>query len=69
MLRKKIKGSYVYIEESFDTIFNMDYGSGKSCMDERVKRDSDYCLFSNRDPDPERKILGTSVMLKILHFT
>ena len=27
----------MYIEESFDTIFNMDYGSGKSPMDERVK--------------------------------
>ena len=25
------------IEESFDTIFNMDYESGKSAMDERVK--------------------------------
>ena len=28
--------SYVCIEESFDTIFNMGYGSGKSVMDERV---------------------------------
>ena len=28
---------HVYIEESFDTIFNMCYGSGKSRMDERVK--------------------------------
>ena len=28
---------YVYIEESFDTIFNIDYGSRKSAMDERVK--------------------------------
>ena len=27
----------MYIEESFDTIFNMDYGSSKSAMDERVK--------------------------------
>ena len=27
---------YVYIEESFDTIFNMGYGSGKSPMSERV---------------------------------
>ena len=28
----------MYIEESFDTIFNMGYGSGKSTMYERVKR-------------------------------
>ena len=28
---------YVCIEESFDTIFNMDYGSRKSAIDERVK--------------------------------
>ena len=28
---------YVYIEESFDTIFNMGYGSGNSPMAERVK--------------------------------
>ena len=28
----------MYIEESFDTICNMDYGSGKSAMDERVKK-------------------------------
>ena len=27
----------MYIEESFDTIFNMDYGSGKSPTGERVK--------------------------------
>ena len=33
---KKIRVGYVYKEESFDTIFNMDYGSGKSAMDERV---------------------------------
>ena len=26
-LSKEIKGGYVYIEESFDTIFNMGYGS------------------------------------------
>ena len=43
-----LRVGYVYIEESFDTIFNMgygggvqrpppmDYGSGKSPMDERV---------------------------------
>ena len=35
-LSKEIKGGYVYIEESFDTIFNMGYGSGKSPMGERV---------------------------------
>ena len=28
---------YVYKEESFDTIFNMGYGSGNSPMAERVK--------------------------------
>ena len=28
----------MFIEESFDTIFNMVYGSGKSAMDERVKK-------------------------------
>ena len=27
----------MYIEESFDTILNMGYGSGKSPMDERFK--------------------------------
>ena len=32
---------YVYIEESFDPIFIMGYGSGKSPMDERVKK----CYF------------------------
>ena len=30
----------MYIEESFDTIFNMGYGLGKKLMDERVKRQS-----------------------------
>ena len=34
----KIRVGYVYIEESFDTIFNMGYGSGKSPMGERVKK-------------------------------
>ena len=32
-----ISEGYVYIEESFDTISNMGYGSGKLAMDERVK--------------------------------
>ena len=39
--KKEIKGSYVYIEESFDTIFNMGYwayGSGKSPRVERVNK-------------------------------
>ena len=36
-LIKKLRLGYVYIKESFDTIFNMDYGSGKSPMDKRVK--------------------------------
>ena len=27
-LKKKIRVGYVYIEESFDTIFNMGYGGG-----------------------------------------
>jgi len=31
----------VCIEESFDTIFNMDYGSRKSAMDVRVKKISE----------------------------
>ena len=30
----------MYIEESFNTIINMDYGSGKSPMGERVKKSS-----------------------------
>ena len=34
---KKIRVGYVHIEESFDTIFNIDYGSGNSPMYERVK--------------------------------
>ena len=34
MLLKKLKVGYVYIEESFDTIFDMGYGSGKSPMGE-----------------------------------
>ena len=34
---KQIKGNYVYMEESFDTIFNMGYGSGKSPMGESVE--------------------------------
>ena len=34
--QKKIKVGYVYINESFDTIFNMDFGPGKSPMDELV---------------------------------
>ena len=34
---KKLRVGYEYIEESFDTVFNMGYGSGKSPMDERVK--------------------------------
>ena len=52
--QKEIRVGYVYIEESFDTIFNMgyggaynaptpmDYGSGKWAMDERVKG---FCLY------------------------
>ena len=41
---KKVKFQFFFrpsnlkIEESFDTIFNMGYGSGKSPMDERVKQ-------------------------------
>ena len=34
--QKKLRVGYVYIEESFDTIFNMGLGSGKSAMAERV---------------------------------
>ena len=34
--QKKLKIGYVYINESFDTIFNMDFGPGKSPMDELV---------------------------------
>ena len=33
LFKKKLRVGYVYIEESFET---MDYGSGKSAMDERV---------------------------------
>ena len=33
----KIRIGYVHVEESFDAIFNMGYGSGKSPMGERVK--------------------------------
>ena len=33
----KIKSRLCVYEESFDTIFNMGHGSGKSPMDERVK--------------------------------
>ena len=33
---KKLRVGYVFIEESIDNIFNMDYGSGKSSMDVRV---------------------------------
>ena len=33
----KIKGRLCVYEKSFDTIFNMGHGSGKSPMDERVK--------------------------------
>ena len=34
---KKLRVGYVYIKESFDIIFKMGYGSGKSAMHERVK--------------------------------
>ena len=40
---KKIRVCFVYIEESFNTIFNMGYGgrtTGKSPMDDRVKKES-----------------------------
>ena len=37
ILLKKLRIGYVYIEETFDTIFNMGYGPGKSPMDDRVK--------------------------------
>ena len=30
---KKVRVGYVFIEESIDNIFNMDYGSGKSPID------------------------------------
>ena len=33
---KKLRVGYVYIEESFVTIFNIGNGSGKSAMGERV---------------------------------
>ena len=60
--KKKLSVGYVYIEESFDTIFNMDYGggggrctpptmdygSGKSAMDERVIIDFDqFVTYKN----------------------
>ena len=32
-----VRVGYVYIVESFDNIFNMGYGSGKSAMGEKVK--------------------------------
>ena len=35
----KLRVVYVYIEESFDTIFNMGYESWKSPMAERDKRE------------------------------
>ena len=35
-VQQKIRVGYVYIEESFDIIFNVGYGSGKSAMDDRV---------------------------------
>ena len=38
IFKDKLRVSYVYIEESFDTIFNMGYGSGKSAVDERVNK-------------------------------
>ena len=36
--KKKSRVGYVCIEESFDTLFNMGYGSGKSTMPESVKK-------------------------------
>ena len=38
-IKNKIRVGYVNIEESFDNIFNMGYGSRKSPMDDRVKND------------------------------
>ena len=35
----------MYIEESFETIFNMDYGSVKSPMVERVKSESAFWVL------------------------
>ena len=37
-VKKKLRVDYVCIYESFDTIFNIGYGSGKSPMDERVNK-------------------------------
>ena len=56
-LQKKLGAGYVYIEESFDTIFGvgygvrttlpalMGYGSGKSPMTEKVN----FCVKNNTD--------------------
>ena len=35
--QQKLRVGHVYINESLDTIFNMDFGSEKSPMDEGVK--------------------------------
>ena len=37
IFQQKLRVGFVYIDESFDTIFNMGYGSGKSLMAARVK--------------------------------
>ena len=41
----------MYIEESFDTIFNMDYGLGKSSMDERVNKENVKVTHAVDRPD------------------
>ena len=40
IFQQKLRVDYVYIEESFDTIFNMGYGSGKSSMGERANENN-----------------------------
>ena len=55
LFNKVLRVGHVYIEESFDTIFNMgygeqrpppmDYGPGKSAMNERVKKYGSYQLL------------------------
>ena len=42
--KKNSRVGFVCIEKSFDTIFNMGYGSGKSPMDERVKLSVPFIL-------------------------
>ena len=63
---------YVYIEESFDTIFNMDYGSGKSPMDERVNISCQLRVYTGWTVNYRKSVLHLKVnmkhVLKQMHY-